>query len=143
MRETADHLTLVTFYRVVVQEVILFVAETWVISMTTEKRISGVHMIFLQQVTWKRAKRSSYGTWRQEGSESALKVAGTQEVRMFIDRRQEMVAQWVALRPIFEVCAQQETSYKGGGRRRPLWWRKTEVDAQLRVILGYISAEVR
>ena len=47
MQEGVDHLTFVTFHRVVVQEVILFGAETWVISMTTEEQLSGVHMGFL------------------------------------------------------------------------------------------------
>ena len=37
------------------------------------------------------------------GSESILKAVGNQDVRMYIDRRQATVAQWVALRPIFEV----------------------------------------
>ena len=47
----------------------------------------------------------------------------------------------MALWPIFEVFAQQETCYEGGGKRLPSWWLHTEVDAQLRVTIQDILAE--
>ena len=31
------------------------------------------------------------------------------------------MAQWVALRPLFELCA-RETRYEGGERSRKVWW---------------------
>ena len=37
------------------------------------------------------------------------------------------VTQWVALRPVFEICA-GETGYKGGGHRREAWWRQGAAD---------------
>ena len=43
-----------------------------------------------------------------------MKEEGNQDTRTYTVRRQETVAQWVALRPIFEVCV-QETGYEGGG----------------------------
>ena len=44
---------------------ILFWAETWVLTVAIEKRIAGVHSDFWQQVIvkWKRGRRG--GTWRQ------------------------------------------------------------------------------
>ena len=55
-----------------------------------------------------------------------------------INRRQATVDQWVALWIIFEVCAQQEIGYTGGGRKLPLWWRQTAEDTQLMVTLEEI-----
>ena len=43
--------------------------------------------------------------------------------RIYIEQRQATVAQWVALRPLFEVY-ERETGYEGGGRRRKAWWRQ-------------------
>ena len=40
-----------------------------------------------------------------------------------IGRRQANLAQWVALRSIFEVC-EGDKGYKGGGRKRENWWRQ-------------------
>ena len=48
-----------TLYRAVVQAVLLIRAETWVLSMAMEKRLSGVHTGFLQQVT----RKGQRGVW--------------------------------------------------------------------------------
>ena len=72
-----------------------------------------------------------------------LKTAGNQDTRIYIDRRQATVAQWVSLSPIFEVFLQQEKDYEGGGQRLPPWWRQTAVKDQLRVMLEEILEEAR
>ena len=45
-------------------------------------------------------------------------------------RRHATLAQWVAMRPLFEVCA-RETGYGGGGSRREAWWRQEAIEKQL------------
>ena len=72
---------------------------------------------FLQMITGKRAKKLGDGTWETPGAEGIQESAGTQSDRIYIERRQATVAQWVALSPVFEVCA-METGYVGVGRRR-------------------------
>ena len=80
-----------------------------------KKRLEEINIGFLKQVTGNRARWQQDGCWRREGADSMLQVAGTQPLRTYIDRRQATVAEWVATRPIFEVCA-QEIWYEGGGR---------------------------
>ena len=63
--------------------------------------------------------------------EGVREAAGMQALRTYINRRKATVAQWVALRPLFEVYA-QETWYKGGGRRREAWWCQGSSEKQLR-----------
>ena len=50
------------------------------------------------------------GTWRQVAADKVLEKSGTKSVGVCIDRRQATVAEWVALRPILEVCG-RETGY--------------------------------
>ena len=52
------------------------------------------------------------------------------------------VVEWVALRPIFEVC-EKETGYKGGGGRRAPWRRQTAADSQLRDTLKHVLEDAR
>ena len=52
-------------YRVVVQVVLLFGAETWVLSAPMAQRLEDAHLGFLRQVTGKKAKRLRDGFWRQ------------------------------------------------------------------------------
>ena len=47
------------------------------------------------------------------------------------------VVEWVALRPIFEVC-EKETGYKGGGRVHEQWWRQTTAERHLKTTLKEI-----
>ena len=77
------------------------------------KRIYGMHTNFLPMITRKRAKQLEDGTWETPGAEGIREAAGTQLDRIYIERCQTTVAQWVALRPLFEVCA-RETGYEGG-----------------------------
>ena len=68
------------------------------------------------------------------GTEGTLKAAGTQLARIYIERQQATVAQWVALRPLFEVCT-RKTGYEGGERRRKERWHQEATEKQLRTNL--------
>ena len=103
-----------SFYRSVVQEVLLFGAETWVLLAAMSKNMEGVHVGFLWKVTVKMARRQWDGTWRRVDSESVLKEVETQTLGTYINRRKTALAEWVVLQPIYEVC-DRYTSYEGGG----------------------------
>ena len=85
-------------------------------------KLKGLHVGFLQQVTGMKARRIGGKTWTKEGPYRVLRVAGTKLLQEYIENRQVTLAEWVDLRPIFEVCA-KETGYKGGEKLRDLWWR--------------------
>ena len=50
------------FYRGVVQAVLLFVVDTWVLTETTSKRLEGDYVSFLRQVTHKQEMRQRHGS---------------------------------------------------------------------------------
>ena len=54
--EGEDPIILETFYRKVVQAVIIFGAKTWVLTSFMDKRLEGVHTGFLRQMTSNRAR---------------------------------------------------------------------------------------
>ena len=69
---------------------------------------------FFRQVTRKQATQWRDRSWQQVPAETVLQGAGRQTLRTYMARRQAIVAEWVATRPIFDVCA-QETGCEGGG----------------------------
>ena len=77
-------------------------------------------MSFLWQMTGMKAQRLGGKTWKNEGEDMLLQATETKPLREYINRRQATVAEWVALRPIFEVC-EKETGYEGGGRLHRQW----------------------
>ena len=61
------------FYWVVVQAVLLFGAETWVLLAAMSRKLEGVHVGFLIQVTIQTAKRQRDGIWRSAAAARVLK----------------------------------------------------------------------
>ena len=78
-------------------------SETWVFPEAMSRKLEGVHVGFLRQITGQRAVQQEDGTWRQVASEKVLEKSGTQYLGTYIDRRQATVAEWVALCPILEL----------------------------------------
>ena len=68
------------------------------------RKLEGVHVGFLQRIKRQRVVQQKDGTWRQVAAGTVIEKAGTQPLGTYIDRRQATVAEWVALRPILEVC---------------------------------------
>ena len=66
-REGADPFVSAIFYRAVVQKILLFGSETWVLLEEMAKRLEGVHVSFLRKVTGNTARRQCYGTCNREG----------------------------------------------------------------------------
>ena len=99
------------------------------------QRLEGAHVGFLWQVKRNQAIRRRDGSWRQVTAETVLHGAGTQPIRTYVDMQQAAVAEWVALRPIFDVCT-RKTGYEGGGRLGVPWWRQEAAENQLKVIVG-------
>ena len=141
-REGADPIISAKFYRAVVQAVLLFVAETWVLSEAMLNKLEGVHVGLLRQVMGMKARSLGDKTWTKEGTGRVLQAAGTKSLREYIDKRQATVAEWVALRPISEFCA-KETRYVGGGKLREPWWQQEAVEQQLGATLKNIFGAAR
>ena len=68
------------------------------------RKLEGVHVGFLRQITGQRVEIRDDGTWPQVAADKFLEKAGTQYLGDYIERRQESVTEWVALRTILEVC---------------------------------------
>ena len=81
-------------------------------------------MVFLRQVAGMTNQKLGINTWHKEGVERVLQETETKPFRGYTERRQATVAEWVALRPIFEVFV-KETGFEGRGRARNQWWRQT------------------
>ena len=107
MREGADPIITEKFYHAVIQEVIIFGSETWMFTAAMLQNFKGVRVSLLWQATGMKARRLGDKTWRKEGGGRMLQAEGTKPLREYINKRQATVAEWVALRPIFEVCVKE------------------------------------
>ena len=81
MREGADPIISSKFYCALVQLVLLFGSETWMLTEAMMQNIEGVYMGFLQQVTVKKAQRLREKTWHKEGAESVMQAEVTKPLK--------------------------------------------------------------
>ena len=103
-REGEDPRVSEIFYQAVMQAVLLFGAENWVLLVAMYRNLELVHMVFLRQMIGHKAKRKRDETWISEGAAQALTEEGTETLGAYIENRQSTVSEWVALRPIMEIC---------------------------------------
>ena len=92
MREGTDPHVLAMFYWEVVQEVLIFGAETWVLLAAMYRNLEVVHVGFLRQITGHKEKRQRGGNWRSVVAAKVLKEAGTRSLGVYIEKRQAIVA---------------------------------------------------
>ena len=90
-------------YRAVVQAILLYGLDTLVLLEPLEKKMDGIHTGFLRQITGKQAQWLGDGMWVTTGADGVQEAVGTQSAMTYIGKLQGTVAQWVELRPIFDV----------------------------------------
>ena len=130
------------FYWSLVQEVLIFEAETWCFWEAMFRKLERVHVVFLKQIMGQREVRQRDVTWRCVEAEKVLKKAITKSLGEYIDKRQAPVAEWVALQPILEIC-NNKTFYERGGKHQDLWWRQSAARKQLSDTLKDILVAAR
>ncbi len=111
-----------------VQAVLLYGSETWVLSPTALARLEGFH---IRAAYWmaKQHKpcRGPGNQWIYPKSGDALKECGLRTIGEYIDIRRQTIAVYVATRPILDKC-KQGVRKRGAIPRRWWWEQKMSLD---------------
>ena len=92
----------------VVQAVLLFGSETWVLTPRLDKSLEGFHHRVARQMAGMVTKRQRDGTWVYPPIGAAMAMVGLEENGVYIARRQNTVAQYIVNRPIMDLCLAAE-----------------------------------
>ena len=125
-REGATPRILGNFFKAVLQQVLLFGSETWVVTPKMERALSGFLHGAVRRLTGRQARRDKDGDWYYPSLEGAMKEAGLTDIRTSILKRQSTVAQYIATRPLLDLC---EGARAREGAKVPLrWWDQAGID---------------
>ncbi len=107
-------------YLAVVQAVLLYGSEMWVISLQAMARLEGFHI----RAVWRMAQRHKpqqgpRKEWIYPKSEDVLKECGMKTIAEYVQIRRQTIAVYVATRPILQECRQGEQQ-RGAVPHR--WW---------------------
>jgi len=119
-RENAPPRVSAKFYKAIVQSVLLYGSETWVLSPAAMARLEGFHI----RAAYRMAKehvpqRGPNLQWVYPSSEAVLEDCGMHTIQHYINVQRETIAKYVVGRSILAEC-------QGADRRRGLvprrWW---------------------
>ena len=103
-REGADPKVSRMFYIAVTQKVLLFGAESWVLTGKMEAALDTFQGRVARRLTGRLPRRGRDRKWQYIPLAGAIKNAGIVRVRTSVLRRQNTVVQFVATRPILALC---------------------------------------
>ena len=110
----------------VVQQVLMFGAETWVVTPRIERALDSFMHGVVRRITGRQQWRGWDGKWFYLSLEGVMKEAGFKEISTSITNRQNTVTQYIAIRPLLDLC--EGTNQIGGVRLSRRWWDQKGID---------------
>ena len=114
------------FYNAVTQAVLLFGEEMWVLSPRMEKALESFQSRVARKITGRQPRQRNNRSWIYPPLAGVMKEAGMVGIRISILRRHNKVAQYIATRPILDLCEQANRRPSARVYRR--WWEQTGID---------------
>ena len=108
------------------QQVLLFGAETWVVSPMMERALSAFLHEAARRLTGRQPRRGRDRECQYPSLEGAMEEAGLTDIRTSIQRRQNTVAQYIATRPLLDLC--EGARPREGARVTLRWWEQSGID---------------
>ena len=105
-----------------IQTVLLFRVETWVLNSRMERALSSFQHRVARRLTGRQPRRQGNGSQEYPSLADALVESGFKGIGKYITRRQNMIAQYIATRPFLDLC--DNYSRKTGERVSQRWWEK-------------------
>ena len=100
--EGADPKICANFYKAVVQTVLLFGSETWVISPAMLRTLEGFHHRIARQISGHKPEKLESGEWCYQPREEAREACGLRTMEEYISQRRQYIIQYIIDRPIFK-----------------------------------------
>jgi len=104
VRTGAAPKTMASFYKAIVQSVLLFGAETWVLSRSMDRKLQSFHHRCARFITGQHIRKNNDDTWTCPSSEGVLRDAGMWKIQEYIGRRRSTVMRYASDRDIYKQC---------------------------------------
>ena len=109
------------FYKAILQAVLLYGSESWVISDFKLKQLRSFHHRVARYITGRHIKQLADGTYECPPTEEVLEEAGLYSLDTYIERRRNTIWTEIKNRPIVERCMNSTALSTTVGRST--WWK--------------------
>ena len=96
--------------------------------MRMEKALDSFQFRVARKITGRQPWRKKYVSWEYPPLAGALREAGMMGIQTSITRRQNTVAQYIATRPILDLC--EQATRRPGARVYRRWWDQAGIDLE-------------
>ena len=96
IQEGADPKLSGNVFKALTQALLLFRAETWVLTPSMERSLSSFQQRVVRQITGRQTRIQGGGRWEYPPLEEVMAEAGFEGIRTYITRRQNIVTQYIA-----------------------------------------------
>ena len=107
------------FYKAVVQAILLYGSETWVLTNFQLKKLRSFHARVARYLTGRHIRQNKDGTWVHPPTADVLEEAGLETIDEYIKRRRDTVRRFVMFRPIYDICRRSIAI-----TNRAVWWNQ-------------------
>ena len=114
-----------SFYKAIIQSVLLYGSESWVISNHSMKTLRSFHRRCARYITGKHIWKDENENWHYPNSNEVLKMAGLLPIEEYIAQRKIAVMKYVINRPIFQKCLSSKPI--AGNVNQQIWWTNQEM----------------
>jgi hypothetical protein len=122
-REGATPRVSAMFYKAVIQTVLLYGSETWVLTARIISKLEGFHRQIARPLTGRApVYLRREGQWQYSPLGDAMEEAGLFSIDEYITRRRNRISECVETRPLIAVCKEMESL--GISSNHQFWWNQ-------------------
>jgi hypothetical protein len=120
-KEGANSKAMASVYKTVVQAVLLYGAESWVLTLDLEKKLQSFHRRCARYITGQHIRQNPDGTWTCPSSAEVLSQAGLWTIQEYIQRRKNTVKKYAFSTPIYQACKISQPL--ASNQNQKVWWQ--------------------
>jgi hypothetical protein len=118
--QRAGSKVMASIYRAVVQAVLLYGAESWVLTKAMEQTLQTFHHRCARYITGQHIHQNLDGTWTCPPSAQVLEQAGLSPIQDYIAKLRKTVERYVLSWPIYQRCMNSRGLARNANRS--VWW---------------------
>jgi hypothetical protein len=125
--EKAEPRIMATFYKAIIQSVLLYGAESWVLTKRMMQSLRSFHQRCARHITGRNIRLdTATNEWTYPDSETTLREAGFWTIEEYIDRRKNTILGYARERTIYSQCLQSTPVALSS--RKKVWWELDSIN---------------
>jgi exonuclease III len=126
-KESANPKVMASFYKAIIQSILLYGSESWTIAKNTMQKLNSFHRRCARYITGQHIRQDRDGSWIYPNSKTTLENAGLETIGKYIERRRRTISEYTGGRAIYRRCLKSQPI--ASNINQLVWWNINYTDA--------------